>query len=163
MMAWMSDRKRVAMGATLVAFLLLAGAYIFQYGFGYAPCDMCWYQRYPYFAVIGLGLLALLFRLFDRVWYLALITGLIALDAVIAAYHVGIEQKWWKGPDTCTSNLAGAGSAEDLLAALQNTQLVLCDEIVWSLFGISMAGYNFLIASATVAVCLYALVRGKNA
>ncbi len=158
-----SDRKKIAILATLTGVGLLAGAYIFQYGFGYAPCDLCWYQRYPYFIVLGVGALAVAFRLFDRLWYLVGVTALLAVDAGIAAYHAGVEQKWWKGPETCTSQLGSAGSAEDLLASLQNTKLVLCDDIVWDLFDITMAGYNFLIAGAMVLICLYALIKGKSA
>jgi len=37
---------------------LLGGAYVSQYGFGLFPCEMCWWQRYPHFAAIGLALLA---------------------------------------------------------------------------------------------------------
>jgi disulfide bond formation protein DsbB len=30
--------------------LLLAGAYVSEYGFGLYPCEMCWWQRWPHFA-----------------------------------------------------------------------------------------------------------------
>ena len=38
---------------------LLIGAWIFQY-FGFAPCKMCIWQRYPHGAAVGFGVLALL-------------------------------------------------------------------------------------------------------
>ena len=44
--------------AVLVPAGLLGGAYIAQYGFGLAPCEMCWWQRYPHFAALGIGALA---------------------------------------------------------------------------------------------------------
>src|SRR3546814_3417668 len=34
---------------------LLGGAYVAQYGFGLYPCEMCWWQRYPHFAALGLA------------------------------------------------------------------------------------------------------------
>ena len=44
--------------AVLVPAALLGGAYLSQYGFGLYPCEMCWWQRYPHFAALALGLLA---------------------------------------------------------------------------------------------------------
>ena len=36
---------------------LLGGAYAFQYIGGLAPCELCYYQRYPYMATIAVGLI----------------------------------------------------------------------------------------------------------
>ena len=47
--------QRLALG---VPALLLGGAYLSQYGFGLYPCEMCWWQRYPHFAAVGLALLS---------------------------------------------------------------------------------------------------------
>jgi disulfide bond formation protein DsbB len=46
---------------------------------------------------------------------------------------------------------------------LLNQPVVRCDEVAWSLFGISMAGYNFLYAVAlgVVTVC-FALRRRRE-
>ena len=38
--------------------LLLAGAYVSQYGFGLYPCELCWWQRYPHFAAVALALIS---------------------------------------------------------------------------------------------------------
>ena len=43
--------------AVLISAALLGGAYLSQYGFGLFPCEMCWWQRYPHFAALGLGLM----------------------------------------------------------------------------------------------------------
>ena len=53
--------------AVLVPAALLGGAYISQYVFGLPPCEMCWWQRYPHFAALGIGLLAF-FMQPARVW-----------------------------------------------------------------------------------------------
>src|SRR5690606_41672011 len=49
--------QRLALG---VPALLLAGAYVSEYGFGLFPCEMCWWQRYPHFAAVGLALVSTL-------------------------------------------------------------------------------------------------------
>ena len=47
--------QRLALG---VPALLLAGAYLSEYGFGLFPCEMCWWQRYPHFAAVLLALVS---------------------------------------------------------------------------------------------------------
>lgn len=136
----------------LASVATLGSAYTFQY-FGYEPCTLCWYQRYPYMVVIALsGIAALLSRRADKPADLILLLvgiSIVALfvDSGIAAFHVGVEQKWWEGLSTCGGGSVGASdSIEDLLQQMQSIKLVRCDEAAWTLFGISMAGYNAAIA-----------------
>ena len=51
--------------AAFGSFALLGGAYIFQ-ATGYPPCQMCFWQRWPHMAAIGIGILA--FFIPARVW-----------------------------------------------------------------------------------------------
>lgn len=141
----------VALGSTLT----LAAALIFQYGFGYLPCALCHDQRYAHVAALVLALAALAVP--KRV-HRALLTlaGLALLaSAGLAAYHVGIEQGWWQGPSGCTTAaLDAAETREELRDALLATPVVRCDEVAWSLFGISMAGYNFILSLGLAAIAL---------
>lgn len=136
----------------LASVATLGAAYVFQY-FGYEPCTLCWYQRYPYMAVILLsGLAWLLCRRGNAQAKLVLLligASILALfiDAGIAAFHVGVEQKWWPGLSTCGGGSGSDGSIEQLLQQMQSIKLVRCDEPAWTLFGVSMAGYNVVIAS----------------
>lgn len=136
----------------LASIVTLGSAYTFEY-FGYQPCTLCWYQRYPYMAVIALsGLAWALSRRDDSPGNLILLLvgasiAALFVDSGIAVFHVGVEQKWWQGLSTCGGGSTGAGdSIEDLLQQLQSIKLVRCDEAAWTLFGISMAGYNAAIA-----------------
>ena len=133
---------------------LLGGAYIGQYGFGLYPCEMCWWQRYPHFAALGLAMLGL-FVPPRRLW-----VGLAALailaSGLIGAYHAGVEYRWWEGLTACSTVDLGSG---DPLDAIMNAPLVRCDEVQWSLFGISLAGYNFLISTAAACVIFFLLGR----
>lgn len=132
----------------------LGSAYTFQY-FGYEPCTLCYYQRYPYMAVILFsGLAWLLSRQGNahaKLVLLLVATSIAALflDAGIAAFHVGVEQHWWEGLSTCGGGGGSEASIEQLLQQMQGIKLVRCDEAAWSLFGISMAGYNMLLALGT--------------
>ncbi|WP_020398156.1 disulfide bond formation protein B [Kordiimonas gwangyangensis] len=133
--------------AGLVAAAMLAGAFAFQYA-GYAPCEMCWWQRYPYFAVVALALVAKAVRALPTSLVIAALALLFAVDASLALFHVGVEQKWWEGFTSCTAAVDFSGDMDATLDAIMNAPIVRCDEIAWSLFGISMAGYNFIIATA---------------
>jgi disulfide bond formation protein DsbB len=140
------------------AFLLIAstailgGAFAFQYIGGLAPCVLCWWQRYAHMATIVLAAAALgaSGRGSSRAgWILVCATGLALLaGAGIAAFHVGVEQHWWAGTAECGSPLGTASGIDQLRARLLAQPIVRCDEIAWSLFGISMAGYNFLLSLA---------------
>lgn len=143
---------RAAFLALLAASVLILGAaFAFQFIGGLHPCALCLWQRYPYAIVIGLaGIGAGLSRAGVKRPQLAILMGLCALafviDAGIAGFHVGVEQKWWEGLSTCSGTVSGANSLDDLRDRLLAAPVVRCDEIAWSLFGISMAGYNFLLA-----------------
>lgn len=128
---------------------VLGAAYIFEYGFGYEPCKLCLYQRLPWWIGIGIGSVALNYK--KRVHLMVMLTllgGLVLLvGAGIAGYHVGVEFKWWEGPTSCSGAVGSAEmTLEELKAAVMSAAPVRCDDIPWSLFGISMAGYNFLLS-----------------
>jgi disulfide bond formation protein DsbB len=121
---------------------LLLGALAFQYIGGLYPCVLCMYQRWPHLAAVIVGLIAL------RVKGPALpVLGALAAltTAGVGVFHVGVEQQWWAGLQQCAVNTLGDVSMTDLL----NTDIDVgaaasCDKIAWSLFGISMAGWNVL-------------------
>jgi len=131
----------------MASIAILAAVFTSQYGFGLRPCELCLIQRVPYGAVIFLALLGLGLRLDAK--KSALLLGACTLAFVvgggIAFYHVGVEQHWWAGPTSCTGGLGTVHSVEDLAALLSKPiDIPQCDKVAWSLFGISMAGYNVL-------------------
>lgn len=143
---------------------VLATAYFFQYALGYQPCDLCYYQRYPYMAVIFAAALGHVLpqRTNSIQTALLILVGLLfLLDAGIAIFHVGVEQGWWEGPTTCSGGAFTQGSVEDVLAQIKAAAPVRCDEPAWTLFGISFAGFNVFIAGALAVFSLVAL-RGRK-
>lgn len=130
-------------GPAVGSLALLLGAFAFQYLGGLEPCHLCLLQRWPHVIAAAIGLLILSWP--GR--WLALLAGLVMLGgAGIAAYHVGVEQHWWPGPTSCTAPTPGAGDAGALLDQILATPTVLCDSVAWSLFGISMAGWNAILS-----------------
>lgn len=137
---------------------LLLGALGFQYLGGYPPCVLCYWQRYAHVAATVLAIGAVLI---PRAAGGLLGAAALALfiGAGIAGFHVGVEQHWWQGTAECGSSVTGTSGIEELRARLLAQPVVRCDEVAWSLFGISMAGYNLLISLAFGAVAAAAAGR----
>ena len=145
--------RNAFVGLLVASIAILGGAFAFQFIGGLDPCALCLWQRYPYAVIIGLAGIGFgLSRAGVKHSQLAILMGLCALafliDAGIAGFHFGVEQKWWGGLATCTGTTSGLASTDELLSKLLVAPVIRCDDISWLMFGISMAGYNFLIALA---------------
>jgi len=134
---------------------LLLGALAFQYLGGLAPCKLCIWQRWPHGVAIAAGLAALVAapRLFAALGALAVSAG-----AGIALYHTGIERRWWPGPESCSGGGGGLGglSGADLLSMEGPLGVVMCDEVAWEMWGLSMASWNGLLSLALTGLWLMA-------
>ena len=147
-------KSRLIALAAFGSFALLAGAFLFQIS-GFAPCEMCLWQRYPHAAAIVIGILALILTRLQT--QLAILGAFAALTTgAIGAYHTGVERGWWEGPTSCTG-----GGALDMTDPLSTdiAPIVMCDDVVWSLMGLSMASYNALISLALVGFWIAAARR----
>ena len=133
---------------------LLLGALAFQAA-GYVPCAMCLWQRWPHVAAIALAALALIAapRLFAVLGAAAALT-----TAGLGLFHTGVERDWWEGPSSCTGGGLSGLSGDDLLS-LDGPALVMCDEVAWSLAGLSMASWNALLSLALAAMWIAAATR----
>lgn len=138
----------------------LAAAYVAQYGFNLWPCQLCLYQRLPYAATLALGLLALMPAVDgpSKRRVLLLCAALFAVNAVIAFFHVGVEEKWWAGPSGCVGGSQDF-SAADLLAAVSQPGRTGCEEAAFRFLGLSMAGYNVIVCAILARAGLWAARR----
>lgn len=143
--------------ATAGSLAALASAYAFQYLGGLAPCHLCWLQRYPHFAAVGIGIVALIS---SAPWLARLLCGAggaaAFTTAALGAYHTGVERHWWLGPTTCTSGSISNISAKDLLAQIQAAPVVKCDQVAWDMLTLSMASWNMIFSLGLVALWLLA-------
>jgi disulfide bond formation protein DsbB len=150
------DRNAVVWAGAASAIALTA-ALGSQYLGGLAPCKLCIWQRIPHGVVIVIGLGALLWFRGPRerlalTWLAFLV---LAAGTGIAMYHTGVEQGWIAGPSSCTGlgSLNSATTIDELRAQLLAAPVVRCDEIPWSLFGVSIAGFNALASLTLTAFC----------
>ncbi len=130
----------------------LVTAYTAQFGFGLYPCEMCLWQRIPYWVVAAMALPGAFIQNSRAV--LAAMGVFFAAGAAIAGFHVGVEQHWWEGLTSCSAKL-DMSDYETLRAQIMNAPRARCDAIPWSMFGISMAGYNFIASAGLAGFAFY--------
>jgi disulfide bond formation protein DsbB len=151
----------VALAIAAVGAATILGAYYFEYVLHYQPCPLCLEQRIPYYVGIPLALvvaLAVKFRAprpVPIVGFAALALAM-AIGALLAAYHAGVEWHFWPGPRECSGD-PNFGRAGSVLEQLNTVIVVRCDEAAWRLFGVSLAGYNVVISAALACVALWGL------
>jgi disulfide bond formation protein DsbB len=148
--------------AFLIPATLLAGAYGSQYIGGLVPCEMCWWQRWPHFAAVPLALLSFfvtnpgLKRVLVALAALAILTS-----GIIGGYHAGVEYGWWEGLSKCAGVPSGSGA--DVMKQILEAPMIRCDVAPWTVFGISLAGFNFLLSTGAAITILGLIVRDKSA
>src|SRR3954470_16206515 len=81
---------------------MLAVAHAFETFGGLPPCHLCLYQRDVYWIAMALGVAGFVLAYGPAPWTRPAANLLLALlflaGAGIAAYHAGVEWKWWPGP-----------------------------------------------------------------
>lgn len=160
----MADRSLVTARwiALLLPAALLAGAWGSQLFGGLVPCEMCHWQRWPHYAALGIALLAFVAPPSARrplVWLAALA---IAVSGAIGVYHAGTEYHWWAGMTACTSEIQSGGSTDDMLKAIMAAPIVRCDQPQWTLFGISLAGFNAIFSLGGALIIAVLMMRGPR-
>ncbi len=128
------SRYAAPLAALAIPLALYGGALVSQFGFGLHPCEMCYWQRWPHQAAIVLA---------------------IAISGVIGVFHAGVEYGFWEGLTTCSTGVSGPVSLSDIMAA----PITRCDVPQWTLFGVSLAGFNAIFSLAGAAFVLTLLRR----
>lgn len=148
-----------------VSVAVLAGAWFFQLVVGLVPCELCLAERWPWYAAAVISGLFLGARRPEIERYAPALFGLLFLGAFcLAAYHVGVEQKWIAGPDACTAPASAhkAKTIEELTAEIMAAPTVRCEDIQWSFVGISLAGWDALLSLAMVGAAWSARRRRRR-
>ena len=128
-----------------ISIFALGSAYFIEYILDYKPCNLCLFERLPYFLAIIIILLGLSFNRFEK--FIFIFLGLIFASAtILSLYHVGIEQGFFKESLVCVSNNEiNILNKEDLLKDFQKT-IISCKDVEFTLFGLSLATINVIIS-----------------
>ena len=150
-----ADPGRFPIFVLVVSAAVLGSAFVSQYWGGLAPCELCLLQRWPWTAAIVISLIAIIVASRSALRWVALLLAMVfAVGSALALYHVGVEKHWFAGPDACTGAATAADTVEALKARILGQMPVRCDEPTWSLWGISLAGWNLLASLVMGNSCL---------
>lgn len=156
--------RRARLLALLVPGLLMAGALGSQFIGGLIPCEMCHWQRWPHYAAIVLAVLAFLVPVRGLQQVLVALAALAILTSgAIGVFHAGVEYHWWQGITPCSTGLTAGGSPDEMLKRIMATPIVRCDAPQWTLFGISLAGFNAIFSIGGAVTILALMLKGKRA
>jgi len=142
--------------ASFSSMAVILAAYYFEFIGGFLPCKLCYWQRYPHFINI---LIFPFFYFFPIRSFIFIGMGSMLVSIILALYHVGVEQKYWLGPNSCSKASIDGLTTDQLLDQIMNAPIVRCDEIAWELIGISMAGWNLLISFCLFLTWLYCYLK----
>jgi disulfide bond formation protein DsbB len=152
--AWTAGIMTVGLAATV------GTALGFEHLAGFMPCKLCLEERTPYY--IGVPVLAAAWLSYGLKWPPILTRGLILIGALLmtyglalAAYHTGVELKYWPGPTDCSAaTMKVTLDAGNLLGDL-NTHPPACDSAPGFFLGLSFAGWNFVASLFFAAIGYY--------
>ncbi len=123
--------------------LTIISALIIQYWLGHEPCELCLYERIPYFLSILLIVKILFIKRYEKITLLILSLVFISSTA-LAFYHFGIEQGFFSESLTCvTGDLSKALSKEELLEQLKQNS-ISCKDVSFRILGLSLAAINVI-------------------
>lgn len=152
--------EQIAMATGSVALALIAGALGFQYLGHITPCDMCHWQRWPLIAAILIGLgggFGVARGTLNKKEAFAIALAallLVAASGLIGAYQTGMQWNLLPGPAACTAPryVVGSGMPDNV---------VRCDVVSWSLFGLSLAFYNAVFSLGTAILAAVMLKKNR--
>lgn len=148
-------KKNIYKISLLLSSFMLLSAFYLEYFQGALPCDLCITQRWFHAIIISYCLLSIfiLDKFLNAKTFLLIGLALTWLASSIAGlYHFGIEMNYWKGPDDCSSNI---DFSKDTLTFLLNKSPIKCDEVMFKILGLSLAGWNALLSFLMFLKILY--------
>ncbi len=153
------SRRKIYFLIFLLSLAAIVSAIYIEFILGYKPCILCIYQRIPYVAAIFLCIVGINYSKKDNIFIL-LIT-IFTLSTIISGYHFGIENNIFKEFLGCTNVNTETIDKIELLKTLENMPSN-CKDVNFTIFGVSLSGYNFLSSLLIVVYCIRTLAYEKN-
>ena len=130
---------------TLFSVVALASALIAEYYFDLQPCEMCLKQREPYYIIIAGFILVMILKWQDKIWFYVGVQIVSIYGLFYSLWHVGIENKILAGPSSCSGGLNISTNTSSLKEQIISKAVINCEEVAWSIFGLSAATMNSLL------------------
>ena len=153
------NKKKFYLFILFYSLLAIFFALYVEHVLGYKPCKLCLYQRIPYIVSIFISFVGYNYFKNDKI--LILILVIFSISVLISGYHYGIENNIFEEFSGCTASTLEIIDKSELLKSL-NDNVSSCKDVNFKLFGISLAGINFLLSLLIVIYSLKIMVYEKN-
>ena len=130
---------------TLFSVVAIASALIAEYYFDLQPCEMCLKQREPYYIIIAGFILVMILKWQEKIWFYVGVQVVSIYGLFYSLWHVGIENKILAGPSSCSGGLNISTNTSSLKEQIISKAVINCEEVAWSIFGLSAATMNSLL------------------
>jgi disulfide bond formation protein DsbB len=158
----MEINKKILLPLLIFICLILIFAYFIEYQLGHKPCNLCLYQRIPYFLSILLIAKILTTERYQKITLL-LLSLIFIISSVLAFYHFGIEQSFFSETSICENkNLTENISKEQLIKELKKN-IISCKDVSFKVFGFSLASINTIFSMILSVIFMRLFFNyGKN-
>ncbi len=139
------SKKNLFTGIFLISFIALMSAYFIEYVLGHQPCNLCVYERIPYFLAILIVLINYKYNKLEK--YLVLSLAIIFLIAtILSLYHLGIEQGFIQESLLCDLEKGANIIDKDEIIKQLEQKSISCKDVTFKIFGLSLTNYNIIIS-----------------
>ena len=140
-----------------LSLMIISGAYTLEFFYNFPPCELCIYQRIPYFFILFVCIISF-FMEYKNIHFYS-IFFLFFTSFLISSFHSLVERGIVEYSSACTSSVENFENIEDLRMHLDSVPLTKCDEILFSVMGFSLANINTIISLSLVLFNIYFVWR----
>ena len=146
-----------------ISLIVLIIVFILEYIFKLIPCDMCLVERYPYYALILLSIIAMYLVRIEKA-KLRKIIDYVSISTILFGFiytlrHVGVERGIIILSTECSGALINTSDKTALLEELNQAALVRCDEATYLFNFISIAESNLILMTFLLFINIYFLIK----
>ena len=139
------SKKNLLIATFLISLVALISAYFIEYMLGYQPCNLCLYERIPYFLAILILLINYKYNKLEK--YIIILLALnFFIATILSLYHLGIEQGFIQESLLCDLEKgANIIDKDEILKELQKKS-ISCKDVTFKIFGLSLTSFNIIIS-----------------
>ena len=137
-------RKNTENLLIIISFCILVSTLLIEYIFNFPPCKLCVYQRIPYLLIIILGIGLIFLKKNKEFLFIFIVLQIV--NFFIAFFHSLVERGIVNYEMNCTSTGSDIQTIEELRSFLDKVPIAKCNEILFSIMGLSLANFNLLVS-----------------
>lgn len=150
--------RRLFIAIYLISLGALGLGFFTQYVLGFAPCELCLYQRVPYVILSIISMAALILKRSEKTWIIMIILSVLS-SIGLSGYHTLIERGALEGSSHCNPdiNMPDNLSTEQIKQQLYQRDVATCTKAPFKVMMLSMTEWNLVFNLILLISLLYYL------